>query len=258
MRGFISYSHTTAHNWRGPREDRHQHVGLKFVKSIRKHSDISLIGSWNRATSSYYPQVTLDGWHTDGIGGGNSLKAWYDAGHIAQAQNYYRLWEAPEQTFYAGLPSHFTLSDHLTFGVTPYAQAAYGSVASGATLPMSGVYNDVTPVNGNLRNLNGDAVVRTNGVQESYRAGFNAHFSLSVIRMIIPMIARCNPSRPSRRMATRRISGPDEKAALFLCLTGRPSMAAPSTQSGRLMRFTSVTDCHSSGIKWCWRPGSRM
>jgi len=185
VRGFVSYSHTTAHNWRGPGEDRRQHVDLKFVKSIRKHSDISLIGSWNRAVSSYYPQVTLDAWHADGIGGSNNLKAWYDAGHVAQAQNYYRLWEAPEQTFYGGLPSHFALSNHLSLQVTPYAQAAYGSVASGATLPTSGIYNGVTPVNGHLRNLNGeggDAVVRANGVQESYRTGFNAHLSLETGR----------------------------------------------------------------------------
>ncbi len=61
-----------------------------------------LIGSWNRATSSYYPQVTLDSWHSDGIGGSNNLKAWYDAGHIARGTELLPLMESAGTDFLRG------------------------------------------------------------------------------------------------------------------------------------------------------------
>lgn len=185
VRGFFSYSHTTAHNWRGPGQDRRQHVDLKFDKSFGAHSRIALIGSWNRAISSYYPQVTLGAWHADGIGGGNNLQSWYNGRDLSQAQNFYRLWEAPEQTFYFGLPTKLAFTDRVSLYVTPYAQAAYGSVASGTTLPIAGIYNGVAPISEGVHHLDaiqGDAVMRANGVQESYRSGFNAHIDIETGR----------------------------------------------------------------------------
>ncbi|MFT9380119.1 TonB-dependent receptor, partial [Gluconobacter sp.] len=93
------------------------------------------------------------------------------------AVNYWRLWRAPERTFYAGAPVHLHLTHQLSLDITPYAQFAYGNVPGGSTLTETGLYNGTQPLSDTLTLPNaqdGTAVVRANYTQRSYRSGFNS------------------------------------------------------------------------------------
>lgn len=183
IRGFVSYSHGATDNWRGPGRDTRQHVDFKFLKTWGADNRAAILGSWNSTITSYYPQVTMEGWKQDGIHGANNLAARYDVNNAAGGTDYWRLWRAPERTLYVGAPVHLTLTDRLSFDVTPYSQFAYGNVPGGSTLPTTGLYTGTQPVQEEL-NLpyaqDGSAVVRANYNQRSYRSGFTSalHYRL--------------------------------------------------------------------------------
>ncbi|QEH95464.1 TonB-dependent receptor [Gluconobacter thailandicus] len=177
IRGFVSYSHSASDNWRGPGRDKRQHVDFKFLREWGQGNRASLIGSFNTTVTSYYPQVTMESWKADGIHGANNLAGHYDASNADNAVNYWRLWRAPERTFYAGAPIHLHLTHKLSLDVTPYAQFAYGNVPGGSTLTETGLYNGTQPLSDTLTLPNaqdGTAVVRANYTQRSYRSGFNS------------------------------------------------------------------------------------
>lgn len=177
LRGFVSYSHSASNNWRGPGRDEKHHVDFKFIKEWGRDNHASLLGSFNSAITSYYPQVSMEGWKADGIGGANNLLSNYDATNPDNGVNYWRLWRQPERTLYAGAPIHLTLDDHLTLDTTPYAQFAYGNAPGGTVLSQTGLYQgtEALPDTLNLPGAqNGEAVVRANYTQRSYRSGFTA------------------------------------------------------------------------------------
>lgn len=177
LRGFVSYSHSASDNWRGPGRDEKHHVDFKFIKEWGQNNHASLLGSFNSAITSYYPQVSMESWKADGIGGANNLRSHYDSTNPDNGVNYWRLWRQPERTLYAGAPVHLTLSDHLTLDTTPYAQFAYGNAPGGTVLSETGLYQGTQALPDTL-NLpgaqNGEAVVRSNYTQRSYRSGFTA------------------------------------------------------------------------------------
>ncbi|MCP1243326.1 TonB-dependent receptor [Acetobacter lambici] len=177
LRGFISYSHGASDNWRGPGRDEKQHVDFKFLKEWGQGNHASLLGSFNSTITSYYPQASMESWKADGIGGANNLLGHYDATNLDNAANYWRLWRQPERTLYAGAPVHLTLTDHLTLDTTPYAQFAFGNAPGGTVIAESGLYQG-TQAQPDTLNLpgaqNGEAVVRANYTQRSYRSGFTA------------------------------------------------------------------------------------
>lgn len=175
LRGFVSYSHGATDNWRGPGRDEKQHVDFKFLKEWEQGNHASLLGSFNSTITSYYPQASMESWKSDGIGGANNLLARYDASDQNNGANYWRLWRQPERTLYAGAPVHLRLTDRLTLDSTPYAQFAYGNAPGGTVLSESGLYQGTQALPDTL-NLpgaqNGEAVVRANYTQRSYRSGF--------------------------------------------------------------------------------------
>ncbi|ARW11546.1 TonB-dependent receptor [Acetobacter ascendens] len=177
MRGFISYSHGASNNWRGPGRDEKQHIDFKFLKEWGQGNHASLLGSFNTTITSYYPQASMESWKADGIGGANNLLPRYDSSNSDNGSYYWRLWRQPERTFYAGAPVHLTLTDHLTLDTTPYAQFAYGNAPGGTVLSENGLYQGTQALSDTL-NLpgaqDGEAVVRSNYTQRSYRSGFTA------------------------------------------------------------------------------------
>ncbi|NHO33679.1 TonB-dependent receptor [Acetobacter sp. LMG 1636] len=184
VRGFVSYSHGATDNWRGPGRDNRHHVDFKFVKAWGQGNHAAILGSWTSIITSYYPQVSLESWKQDGIGGANNLVGRYNRNNDAAGTDYWRLWRAPERTLYVGAPVHLHLTDRLALDVTPYSQLAYGNVPGGSTLSETGLYNGTQPLP-DVLNLpgaqDGEATVRANYTQRSYRSGFNTalHYKLA-------------------------------------------------------------------------------
>ncbi|WP_241663668.1 TonB-dependent receptor [Oecophyllibacter saccharovorans] len=165
LRGFVSYSNTRADAWHGPGNNERQHIDFKFLKEWGQ-SRVSLLGSWNRTTTAYYPKTTLTAWKHYNIHGPNHLARHFDASDPQQGARYWRLWRDPEETLYLGAPMHFALTsnDRLSLDITPYAQGAYGNWPSGTTAEDAGLAGNPTAT----------PVLRGDYLQRSYRAGFTS------------------------------------------------------------------------------------
>lgn len=230
LRGFVSYSHGATDNWRGPGRDEKQHVDFKFLKEWGQGNHASLLGSFNSTITSYYPQVSMESWKSDGIGGSNNLLARYDASDQNKGANYWRLWRQPERTLYAGAPVHLRLTDRLTLDSTPYAQFAYGNAPGGTVLSESGLYQGTQALPDTL-NLpgaqNGEAVVRANYTQRSYAPGLllpciiKRHGTTlsSATGTTTAMITNSSLLPQCRPMAPQLTSGQKTRTARFISLT---------------------------------------
>ncbi|BAT19554.1 TonB-dependent receptor [Asaia bogorensis NBRC 16594] len=180
LRGFVSYSHTSAENWRGPGHDMRHHIDFKLVRDIGERSHAGLVGSFNSTITSYYPQVSKDQFREYGVSSGNALASRYDPQNQEAGPYYQRLWRAPERTLYMGSPISLALTNHLTLKATPYAQGAYGNVPGGSTLPLSGLYTGTQALTDTLTlpsSADGSAIVRANYTQRSYRSGFTSELA---------------------------------------------------------------------------------
>lgn len=173
IRGFVSYSNTHVDNWRGAGYDTRQHIDFKFLKEWGKGNSASLLGSWNKAITSYYPHVGLSNWQTGGIHAEN-LAHHYDSANSQGGQDYWRLWRDPEETLYVGAPVRLRFNQHLSFDITPYAQSAYGNFPQGSSLSGTGNYLGTQPA-GPLP-LGTNQTVRADYTQRSYRSGVNMAF----------------------------------------------------------------------------------
>ena len=177
LRGFVSYSHSATDNWRGAGRDERQHVDFKLEKTWGQGNSAGLLGSWNQAVDSYYPQVSKDDWRTYGIGGPNNLDRHFHADDDYGGSDYWRLSRQPERTLYLAAPLQFTLAEGLSLHVTPYAQGAYGNAAGGTQLPTSGLYNGTQAVPDVLDlpvTADGYSTVRADYTQRSFRSGFTS------------------------------------------------------------------------------------
>lgn len=180
IRGFVSYSNTHGDNWRGAGYDTRQHIDFKFLKEWGNANHVGLLGSWNRAMTSYYPKVSLAQWKKGGIHAKN-LSEHYNPSDKAGGTDYWRLWRDPEETFYFGAPMRLTLSRHLFLTATAYGQDVYGNAPSGTTLDTTGNYQGTSPVSTPLDlpyARNGTAIMRADYTQRSYRGGLNSALHL--------------------------------------------------------------------------------
>ncbi|MBE7209534.1 MAG: TonB-dependent receptor plug domain-containing protein, partial [Gluconacetobacter diazotrophicus] len=171
VRGFVSYSRTAADNWRGSGRDKRQHVDVRLLKEWGGGNSVSLIGTWNDAITSGYPYVTQENWKQYGRKGPDNYDGTYSAGDT----NYWQFFQQPYRLFYAVAPVHLRLGGGRgAFDVAPYAQYGYGNGPGGTVLPTQGVFQGTEPVDGTLSlpgAVDGQAVVRANYQQASYRAG---------------------------------------------------------------------------------------
>nr|WP_236646529.1 TonB-dependent receptor [Aristophania vespae] len=174
VRGFVSYSNSHTDNWRGAGHDTRQHVDFKFLKEWGEENRASFLGSWNRAITSFYPQVSLDDWKQNGIH--NNLNKHYDKAHPLSNENYWKLWREPMETLYVGAPVHVKFDDVFSLDVTPYAQRAYGSAPGGMVLENDNIYLGHEAIDRPLPLPEGQdaSLVRSDYKQKSYRSGFTA------------------------------------------------------------------------------------
>ncbi|MFT9099230.1 MAG: TonB-dependent receptor [Zymomonas mobilis subsp. pomaceae] len=174
--GFVSYSHARTDNWRGPGYDEKQHVDFKLLKEWDNDNHVSLLGTWNKGITSYYPQVDKQSWQAYGISGSNNLNGRFNLNNDAAGTDYWRLYRAPEEIFYLAAPAKISLSNKVKLNITPYVQWDRGNVPAGSTLSETGLWNGTDPVTGSITLPNaqeGNATVRSNYTQKSSRAGIN-------------------------------------------------------------------------------------
>ena len=168
--GFVSYSHEAADNWRGSGRDKRQHIDAKFVREWANGDRVSLIGTWNDAITSGYPQPTQADWKQYGRSGPDNYDATYSPGDTS----YWRLHQQPYRLFYALAPTHLRLSSSVSLDATPYAQYGYGNGPGGATLPTTGLFQGTQALPDTLTlpgAQSGQVTVASDYLQASYRAG---------------------------------------------------------------------------------------
>ncbi|MCQ8241571.1 TonB-dependent receptor [Rhizosaccharibacter radicis] len=165
IRGFVSYSHTAADNWRGSGRDKRQHVDLKFQRDWDNGDHAGLVATWNDTVTSAYEQPTLADWKA--YGRSNNYAGSFDGGDTS----YWRLFQQPYRLFYATAPLRLTLAQGLVLTASPYAQYGYGAGLGGTTLPETGLFQGTEPIAGSVANPNGQGVATATYKQATYRAG---------------------------------------------------------------------------------------
>ncbi len=176
--GFVSYSHATADNSRGPGRDKRQHIDFRFVREWAGGDRVSLFGTWNDAVTSGYPEPTQADWKLYGRTGPDN----YDGTYTPGDTNYWQLHQQPYRLFYIAAPTHLCLTSSMSFDATPYAQYGYGNGPGGAVLPTSGLFEGTEPIPGTLAvpgAQNGQVTVASDFQQASYRAGVVPKFTWS-------------------------------------------------------------------------------
>ncbi|WP_183118556.1 TonB-dependent receptor [Gluconacetobacter azotocaptans] len=177
IRAFVSYSHGETSNWRGSGRDRRQHIDFKAVKEWGDGNRVSVLGTWNDAVTSNYPQIGMADWHAYGVSGPNNYASTYDPGNAAAGTDYWRLYQDPYRLFYVAAPSRFTLTRALHLSVTPYAQWGYGNAPGGTVLSTTGNRQgtEALPYAVSIPGAqDGMATVMADYTQSSYRTGFTS------------------------------------------------------------------------------------
>jgi iron complex outermembrane receptor protein len=134
IRGFVSFSHLSNDNWRGPGGQLRYHLDTKFLKQWGEDNSIAAIFGFNRDQYTGFINPTLAQWEKYGYNLNYSDK--YYPGNV----NYYKLNRDNDNMFDVLVPMSFTLSDSLKLHFNPYVMDRYGPAVNGETIPQSGGY----------------------------------------------------------------------------------------------------------------------
>jgi iron complex outermembrane receptor protein len=170
LRGFLSYSHTFANNWRGGGFNIKNHVDLKLVDDWGNGSRISLEGSVNRQTYTYYYYPTAQQFanYSADFNQFNIHKTYQGFGDTS----YYKLnQQTPSYAMVFSVPVHWVANSNFTLDDTPYFWAFLGAGTGGAVLPVGGAYLGTQLANVDL--TDGGRITPTNG-QVLVDSGFHS------------------------------------------------------------------------------------
>lgn len=134
MRGFVSFSYQTAHNWRGPGGMQRYHVDAKFVKDWENGSRSALIVTFTRPTSTYLRPPTLAQWNTQGVNFNYSGK--YSFGDTS----YYGLVLHQRNSVIMTAPQDIKFGHGLSVHVAPFFSHYWGFGDGGTTLKENSIY----------------------------------------------------------------------------------------------------------------------
>ncbi|MBB2200734.1 TonB-dependent receptor plug domain-containing protein [Gluconacetobacter tumulisoli] len=134
VRGFVSFSYTSANNWRGPGDQFRYHVDSKFVKEWGQGNSIRFILGFNRQSINAMLNPTLQQWRQ--MGDHYNLDATYTPGDV----NYYKFSQVNSNVVNIVAPMQFTLTKELQLNLTPYYVHEYGPQVGGENIPVSGGY----------------------------------------------------------------------------------------------------------------------
>ncbi|NHO33175.1 TonB-dependent receptor [Acetobacter fallax] len=180
VRGFVSFSHTSYNNFRGPGGMFRYHVDSKFVKEWGDDNSISAIFSYNRQQATSWRSPTKAQWDQYGIGFA------YDPKFTPGDSAYYKLNQSNINSQLVVLPMHFTLADRLKLHVSPYYVHQFGPSLGGENIPASGgyygtqQYGTLNPGAGTV--VNGNILTSSRDPWNQKTGGINASADWNITR----------------------------------------------------------------------------
>lgn len=142
IRGFVSFSHRVADEWRGVGGTQRYHVDMKFVKDWGRDNHAAFVMSYNDAKQYYLRAPTKAQWEAQGVN--------FNYDDTPGGTNYYKYQENRMKKFILGAPINMKFDHGLELDVTPYFTYSWGYDNGGATLSRTGSYLGNTPA-GNLQ-----------------------------------------------------------------------------------------------------------
>ena len=165
-RGFLSFSHTQADNFRGAGNTDKKHMDLKAIRDFRNGSTWMLEGSFTSEYYAYYYYPTADQFRNY-----NADYADFNVNGRYTGINdtsYYKFNEqTPFNVFALQAPAHIVLNSNLSIEERPYVWVALGAGNSGSVLTQGQTYQGTQLVNvdltdgGRIPLTNGTALVNT-------------------------------------------------------------------------------------------------
>ena len=165
-RGFLSFSHTQADNFRGAGNTDKKHMDLKAIREFTNGSKFTLEGSFTSEYYAYYLFPTADQFH--------NYHADYSDFNVGgrytgiNDTSYYKFNEqTPFNAFALQAPVHIVLADNLSIEERPYVWVALGAGNGGSVLTQGSTFQGTQPTNVDLTNggriplTDGQALVNT-------------------------------------------------------------------------------------------------
>lgn len=134
VRSYVSFSDTTATNWRGPGGLNRWHLDFKAAKDWGEGNHVSAFMSYNDVAEDLYTYPTMEQW--------NTMK-WdynYSRTYTGKNTNYYKFHQYEWRHARAGVNMKFNLGHNLTLTATPYIFDVDGVLNGGSTLNQTGEY----------------------------------------------------------------------------------------------------------------------
>ncbi|MBR0560705.1 TonB-dependent receptor [Neokomagataea sp. TBRC 2177] len=135
IRGFVSFSHLSNNNWRGPGGLKRYHIDAKFIKEWGDDNSITAIFGYNKQQQTAWVMPTAAQWEQ------SKASVYYSPHYTPGDPSYYKLNFSGFNALDVVLPMHFTLSDEVHLNVTPYFVHQHGPAVNGENIPASGGYN---------------------------------------------------------------------------------------------------------------------
>ena len=129
VRGFISFSHRVADEWRGVGGTQRYHVDMKFVKDWGRDNHAAFVMSYNDAQQYYLRAPTKAQWDAQGVNFNYN-----DTPFGSSPGNYYKYYENRMKKFILGAPINMKFDHGLALDVTPYFTYSWGYDNGGTTL----------------------------------------------------------------------------------------------------------------------------
>lgn len=140
VRGFISFSHREADEWRGVGQTRRYHIDMKFVKDWGKGNHAAFIMSYNDAKQYYLRAPTKTQWEQYGVNFNYNDVPWGSS-----PSNYYKYYENRMKKFILGAPINMKFGHGLALDITPYFTYSWGYDNGGSTLSRDGSFLGPNP-----------------------------------------------------------------------------------------------------------------
>lgn len=131
FRAFGSISQIDADHFRGPGDDRKQHLAFGAVQEWGGGSRTRIAMTYSKIMRDVYKNPTLAQWNADGVKGASTN---YDSTYTRGSLNYYKSLQNPWENVLLSAPSDLRVNDKLTLNVTPYLFYGYGGSGSAGTL----------------------------------------------------------------------------------------------------------------------------
>lgn len=171
LRSFVSFSHTHADAWRGPRYITRYHMDTKTTKEWDGGKTSLLISYSNTTNNPRIPDLpNMTQWKEYGTN--FNYSKYYTTGD----SNYYQLQQNNRRALLIGLPTRIDLTHGLTLNTTPYYLNAAGWGGVGTTLSNQNSYNFGEPA-GNLNispSTNGRFTAASDDIFRELNAGINS------------------------------------------------------------------------------------